>query len=387
MNSILRKIIAKVLQLSENLTNKIKKHPPRVSLGKENEKLCLFQYLSSPLTWSKYDPRLDWHENYVQSKQIAEILVKQGYQVDVIDIKDHNFVPLKDYSLFISHGKVVKNILERLPKKCRKFLLSTGQQGAHANRQVQKRYDDLKKRTRKKLTVVLPSQYDNNLLNIFDGIIGFGNSYTRDTFKAVDKKIYIFPNYANSNVKYVKSNNKDSKHFVYIAGSSHICKGLDLLLEIFSNNPSWHLHICGRLDNDLKTVFHKELSNSNIHCYNNVNMRGNVFSRICRKSTFYISPSSSEGMQGAALNAMKAGLIPLLTKEVGVDIFGCGFIIDDVSIKGLTKQIQKCTEIDNSETKRLSKLSHDVANKHYSEKNFTKAWTNIVQEISKNIDK
>ncbi len=44
---------------------------------------------------------------------------------------------------------------------------------------------------------------------------------------------------------------------------------------------------------------------------------------------FSIFPSCSEGQSGSVLTTMSLGLIPIVTKEVGIDVFDKGFLIND----------------------------------------------------------
>jgi len=372
-----RKIVSKFKDVLEKYKQTKVGHPPRVSLGLDNTKKCLFVYLSSPLTWKTNDPRLDWHENLRQSKQIAETLASNGYQTDVIDLNDTNFTPEKKYDLFVGHGWHAIHTAKKL-NNCRKICLATGQYGPHANQQVLKRYKELAERQNKKIKTVLPSKLKKPDYEAFDEIVCFGNEITVETFKPLNMPTYGFPNYANPNIRFVESSEKDSKHFIYMAASRHILKGLDLLLEIFANNSSWHLHICGRLNSEINNNFQEHLACRNIHQHGYLTMASNTFTKICKKSMFYISPSCSDGMQGTTLNAMAAGLIPIITKDAGVKLFGCGYIIENVSISALTKQINQCTTIDNNTQKTLSNLSLEIVNKHYNPKNFSDAWEKII---------
>jgi hypothetical protein len=376
---IISKLKAKTYQLTDIIKYKKTGHPPRVSIGKNNNKKCLLIYLSSPLTWKQNDPRLDWHENFRQSKQIAETLAFNGYQTDIIDMYDSLFVPEKEYKLFIGHGPNAIRILEYLKPTCKKICLTTGQYGPYANQQVQQRYNDLSLRKNKNYQPVYPSSLKKEDYEIFDEIVCFGNEINIETFKPLDMPVYGFPNYANPNISFIESSQKNSKHFIYIAASRHILKGLDLLLEIFSANPSWHLHIFGKLDSEIKDNFQEYLACRNIHQHGYVKMGSRTFTHICKKSMFYISPTCSDSMQGTTLNAMAAGVIPVITRDTGVKLFGCGYYIKDVSIPALTKQIEKCTKIDDITHKKLSHLALEVVNQHYRPKNFLDAWNKIIE--------
>ncbi len=379
---ILKKIVAKTLNEIEIRKNRRRGHPARITIGPETAKRALLMYRSAPFTWSTNDFRLNWHENFRQSKQIAEVLVECGYQVEVIDIEDSIFIPKKKYNLFIGHGINAVRIANLLDSGVRKICLSTEQFELVANQKTKKRYQNLNLRRGIQLEVKLTAKIiKNHHYKSYNEIVCFGLQHTVDTFASLNMPVSPFPNYANPHVKLIKSSQKNPLHFMCIVGSRHILKGLDLLLEVFSMLPTLHLHICGRIPKNLKTVFAKELAAKNIHQYGYVEMGGRAFNAICKKTVFYISPSCSEAMQGATLNAMKAGLIPIISKDVGVDLYGSGFRIKDCSIEAILENVEQYVTMPEKKLYALGIRAHTIVKKYYNSEKFKQTWRRIIDVV------
>jgi glycosyltransferase involved in cell wall biosynthesis len=377
-----QKIKAKTLQIRDS--RRIAKDGfPVVHRGPAGAPRALLMYLSQPLTWAEKDPRLNWHENQRQSRQIAEVLVECGYQVDVADLRDDRFVPDGEYQLFIGHGSNAGNIAALMGNETRKICLATGQYGPYANRNVEKRYRELEQRKQIQIEYRMPSKANPAHYKVFDEIACFGNHQTIDTFSPLEMAVHSFVNYPNPNINFVRRDYMRAKRgFVYIAAQLHVLKGLDLLIEIFSRHPDFHLYVCGKIDSELAQVYKSELSAAkNIHTLGYVQMGGRKWKDICSQSAWYISPSCSDSCQGAALNAMAAGLIPILSQDVGVDLYNAGIRLPDCSIQTVENVVGDATtwnpKLLRTEERRVVKTVYEK----YNSDAFGSDWETIINEV------
>jgi len=376
---LIKKVQARLL--SQRDARAIRKNGyPVVRLGAGPDRpRGLLMYLSPPLTWKVGDPRLDWHENMRQSRQIAELMVEAGYQVDVVDMNDDAFTTEIEYNLFIGHGSNAAKLARRLGTKTRKICLATGQYGPYANKNVEQRYRALEQRRNVFLKRKMPSGVGNEHYNVFDEIACFGNKHTADTFAVLDMPVYPFPNYPNPKIKPLARNLKESRQgFVYIAANLHVLKGLDLLIEAFAKKPDLNLYVCGVLKNELVPIYGPQLALPNIHDCGYVRMGGRVWNQIASKAAWYISPSSSDSCQGAALNAMAAGLIPVLSNAIGIDAHGAGRILSDCKIQTIETEIQTLASLPADRIGAMSQLAQRVVEKYYNEGAFKSRWREII---------
>jgi glycosyltransferase, family 1 len=120
---------------------------------------------------------------------------------------------------------------------------------------------------------------------------------------------------------------RSPQNFLYFASGDQAHKGLDLLLEVFSERDfPYSLFICStfKSEKEFCSVYQKELyETKNIHAVGFADIMGDEFHKILERCAYVIVPSCSEGQMGSALTVMSAGVIPILSKV-------CGFNEDEV---------------------------------------------------------
>ena len=70
-----------------------------------------------------------------------------------------------------------------------------------------------------------------------------------------------------------------------------------------------------------------------------VNVASKEFDEITSKCSYVILLSASEGIATSVSTCMRRGLIPVVTRESGVDTGDFGYRIEDLSIDSIKKQI------------------------------------------------
>ena len=87
--------------------------------------------------------------------------------------------------------------------------------------------------------------------------------------------------------------------------------------------PDLHLTVCAPLDEEpgFVAAFRRELTGTpNIETLGWVDIAGPDFASLLQRTVALVYPSAAEACCGAVVNAMQAGLIPLASRESGVDI-------------------------------------------------------------------
>lgn len=351
------------------------------------QKRVLISYITAPFI---VEERFG-HSSFAEVKSIAEIFNNFKYQVDIIRY-DGNFGQInfgnRQYDLvFGLEPNFLKVVSKFKPKNS--IYYATGAYWKFNNDAEEKRITELFKR--KKIQLLNRRAASNHQSSdIADAVISIGNDWTKNTYTKHAKKVETirvsaFSFFPYSQIASNKNWNSAKKKFLWFGSVGAVHKGLDLLLEIFSKHPNLELFICGAVEKekDFVNLYHKELfETKNIHLIGWVSPDSKEFAEIMTNCAFTILPSCSEGMSGAIATCMHSGLIPLISRQCGIDIDDIGEIFKNNSIETIEKTIIKFSQIDNFEVKELSVRSFVHAKKNYTaevfRQDFSKALKNIL---------
>ena len=220
----------------------------------------------------------------------------------------------------------------------------------------------------------------NNILDVSEeeavsnaeAIIALGNDSVRQTY-AKFPHVFILNNaaYFDNHYDQVKKDFlKARKNFFFFAGAGNVHKGLDLLLEAFSQ-LNVHLYICQKIKPNFYKIYQKELEGfANIHLIGRVKMRSSQFYKIVDKCAFLIHPSCADGSPGAVVECMHQGLIPVLSRETGIDTENYGVMLNTCSIKEIIKTGQNLSQRSVNCLKKMSQRTWRTALDKYSQSTF-----------------
>lgn len=285
----------------------------------EFPKNCLLKYITTPFSCPSLYHR---HQNMWQVPEIARILGEFGYNVDVINYDDQGVKLSKQYNLLLDIYPQNYAVYDSyLADGCLKVLYSTGAAPVWQNRQESERLEALWLRKKVRLTVKAYAIPYGEEINSFDAMFLIGNQHTLSTYGdlpiksrfLIKNSAYLFPD--------VDLSKKSATTFLFLATYPQMLKGLDLLLEVFVQNPDLNLVVCSQFaqEEDFCAVYNEELFQSpNIVPVGPVDITGELFKKIMQLCSYVIMPSCSEGMSGSVLTAMSAGLIPIVSRECGL---------------------------------------------------------------------
>ncbi len=336
---------------------------------------ALLYYKTDPLAFKGLAEKY-YHTNNWEILRILEILNHLGFWVDVVD---RNINPeLEDkYDLFIGNGggnsgRHYADIADSL-KKPVKILYAVIQEHNFYNNSLKKRQKYFLKRHpgQNHLLSKLENFDTEKIKKNTDYIFQIGNSFSQDTYKDYNKPIYRI--YPSTNPK-IKSSfgKKNPKKFFYFSSSDGIRRGLDLLIEAFNQLPDLELYICSALkEKKLKDFYNL---NKNIHWIGRVETSGKKFHELTKECAYVILPSCGEGESTSVITCMKRGLIPVVTKESGVDF---GYFIE---VESLKEQIK---EISLKETEEKSRKAYEESLK-YTQDSFSKSFKKSLISVLEN---
>ncbi|MGH7792716.1 MAG: glycosyltransferase, partial [Thermodesulfobacteriota bacterium] len=301
-------------------------------------KRALFIWRYPPFLIPDNDREFLRHQNLRQCRQIAALLGELSYIVDVADINDKKFRLSRDYDLIISTKFGSKYMDTAFRRDGVKIFLALTISNIMHNRNLRRRHELLHKR--RKFRVIFRKLMTEKLSGVSksDAIMCFGNEFVMSTWKEVFKvPTYSFNNYGFQWTE-CPINSRDfalaRRNFLFFASRCQIQKGLDLVLEIFHRHPHLHLYVCSyfEMERDFCSCYYKELYETpNIHPMGWITVNGPKYDDLAETYAYVILPSCSEGQAGSVVQCMYSGLIPLVTKEVGIDTEDFGITFSDDS--------------------------------------------------------
>jgi len=316
-----------------------------VKTKSRTRKRALLVYLVKPFLIREGDKILNKHQNWRQNLDIAHVIAEMGYTVDVMNWNDLRHKPKYKYDLLVGMGIAAARMAETLPKETLKIYIATGAAPDFNNRQELERIEQIKRRRGCSLKPRRLAKFDPLKLKYFDAIACFGNKFTASTYLPYHCNIYTFNNYGYETIKYVHKDFETAKRsFLYFASSGQVHKGLDLLLEVFSQNQNLDLYICAPLfhERDFIHCYYDELFNTpNIHTIGWVKVESEAFYNVCKKCAYVILPSCAEGQVGSVVTCMHAGLIPIVSKECGIDTEDFGITLPNCDLETIHKFVNK----------------------------------------------
>ena len=163
-------------------------------------------------------------------------------------------------------------------------------------------------------------------------------------------------------------------------------KGLDLVLEVFSELPDYHLTICGPLDDPeerefRQQYFHELYELPNINSVGWVDVSGKQFTDIASNCVALIYPSCSEGQAGSVITCLQASLIPLISYESGVDVNEFGVIFKECSHFEIKDAIKCISSKQNQELEEMSRKAFEYARSVHTKENYLNEFANIIARI------
>lgn len=351
--------------------------------GETLQKNALLIYRAMPFHLPPSHPIYRSHQNLIQSRWIAEVLDQMGFNVDVLEYSKPT-LPLRDsYDLVISHNCAV-DPRQAFVKDSIKIYLAAGTEHREHNLRQQQRLEAFEGR-RGHHEIELHWDVEDMLwTETADAIFCFGNDSVANTWRnRFHCPVFAFQNTAIKDIETIFSErNPISDHFLFLGSRQQLAKGLDLLLEAFAECHHLHLHICGHYlkDHGFCGAYRDLFKKSNIHSHGWVDVTGRRFRKIAEKCAFTISASCSEGSPGSITNAMRLGMIPLVSPECGLDDNEGVIIMRDLSVSGIIEMIQQCAAMNIEELQTLSELGKSRARRDFTEHAFKQRWHQMLTE-------
>ncbi|MEA5574135.1 glycosyltransferase [Calothrix sp. UHCC 0171] len=382
----------RVIEIGKKVSEKLRARYERrkvVSLQPNSPVIgnVVLSYILKPFLLKKGESIPVSHTHFWECMQIAQTFLDMGYAVDCLQLDNDVFVPRKDYDFFIEVRWNLQRCLPHLNSDCIKIFHADTAHLLFHNAAEAKRLLELQQRRGITLTA---RRYEppNQALESADYAMVLGNEFTANTYKYANKPIYHIP--ISTPVVYPWNEEKDfdkcRKNFLFFNSGGMVHKGLDLVLDVFSQMPDYHLTICGPVDReeDFAKAFHKELYETpNIHTVGWVDISSIEFQKIADSCLGMVNPSCSEGGGGAVITCMHAGIIPIASYESSVDLHDFGVILQNCSLEKIKAAIVDISSRSSRELSAMSRGAWEYARANHTKERFAEVYRNTILDIQK----
>jgi glycosyltransferase involved in cell wall biosynthesis len=328
----------------------------------------------------------DDHTNRWETWQIVQTFLGLGYHVDVINENNARFVPTRDYAIFVGNRTNFDRIAALLNDDCLKILHIDTCHWLFHNLAELRRLEEMRRRR----GFLLPAQRTmapNMAIEHADYGVAVGNQMTMSTYEYANKPLFRVP--ISNPVTYPWTDSKDfdavRRRFVWLGSHGFVHKGLDLVLEAFTQLPEYELTVCGPLGADppFREAYRRELYETpNIHTVGWIDVTGSDFLELANTSLGVVFASSSEGGSGAVISCMHAGLIPIVTYESAVDIDDThGVMLADASIEQIRDAVQQLSMRDAGELRAMARRNWELARSRHTREVFAATYSSVIADI------
>jgi glycosyltransferase involved in cell wall biosynthesis len=384
MNIIRKSFLAYRNKVSNRLTGVVTL--PAVGIEKGVVLMC---YLTGPFTLAPWEHFTDPHTSYWECHRMAELFSERGYAVDIIDVKNTTFVPQKPYVVCIDAANNLERFSKYLPLECKKVMHILHAEASFQNAAELSRLTAFEERRHVSIRRQRVEPETKNPAYA-DYLEGFGNNTIRKTYSKFRKDIYPIP--ISTAQEFAFPEHKDfaeiRKSFLWFGGGGALLKGLDLVIEAFAQAPHLSLSIVGpaAYENEFSRAYKKELASPNIQRYprpkidsnGNISTDGVPLIEIMNKCVGIIYPSASEGTSGAVIQAMHAGLIPIVTKESGINEHAPAVICDKPTVESVRELADRIAHMSPEDLQKESHKSWTYARAHHTQQTFGDSYADFI---------
>lgn len=318
-----RRFLERLARRIRRVDNRVVTLTPSPGTGKPAGR-ALLSYIIDPYLLAPGRPEPHSHTHDWESREIGRILVDLGFELDVIHWTNGAFVPRSPYDLFIDVRLNLERLAPLLEESCLKLMHIETAHCDFYNPAQRRRLAELEVRRGIRLApkkLIEP----NRAIEYADAATILGNRATQATYAHAGKPLWPVP--ISQPFLYDFPADKEvaaaRRRFLWFGSGGLLHKGLDRVLEVFAALPDLELAVLGPIDREpeFERAFRRELYETpNIRTHGWVDVAGPDFLALARRNLALVYPSCSEGQNGGAVTCMHAGLIPVLSRESGVDL-------------------------------------------------------------------
>ncbi len=323
----------------------------------------------------------------LEISKIIKVFSELGYCIDLInhdDIHSIEIIKKKKYDIIFGFGEVFY-LMAKSQSNATTILYMTEHHPEFSQKEEEKRIEYFYSRHYKHIPVARSGLfYKIKHLEIkYSQVITL--SETEPLEKQYNKPLNIYPTgIINENFIFRDKNHLTTRrHFLWFGSTGAVHKGLDLLIDIFSERQDITLHICGLHPTDRRLL--KIPVRKNIIDYRHVTVKSQIFLAIIEKCSYTLLPSCSEGFSTSITTCMLHGLIPVVVRNTGFNRLGDNAIfLEDYKIEYLQNVLAKLAAEEPKQLSVLSRKVFDFARKEFLISTFEESFRTIINTTFQN---
>jgi glycosyltransferase involved in cell wall biosynthesis len=330
-------------------------------------------------------PRLNEHNQFREVVAIIEALVERGYAVDAVRHRGLRPPPRTDYDLFLGVRTSFDALSGRLDPGCIKVLhidtthwLFNNHASLGRSVEVQRARGVTPERD-----IVIER---NDGIETADYALMPGNDFVYDTFAYAGTPVFEIVNPAIA-IHPWREKDFDAcrRRFLWLGSRGLAHKGLGRTLDAFGGLSDHHLTVCGPLDEEPRfcEAYRRELKQCpNIRPLGWVDVTADAFSDLANATLAHILPSCAEAQAGSTINCMAAGLIPMVSREVGMDVDpSFGVLLEDDSPRGIREAVRELARRPAAELRAMSRRAWEIATTRHSIETYKSVVGGVLERI------
>lgn len=326
------------------------------------------------------------HTNTNEIFHIVSALDRFGFTVDLVDRTAtwEEISTLKGHAYAFYLGNAAGNSAPFHSKILKEFRIQTkvlyaaGPEPELSNRLVNEQHLKFEVRTGTKCVykrLVRGGPFTDRFEGL-SAIFHIGNSFCAESYSGFGVPTFgILPS-SSPAIRFEagRLNERSPKRFVYFGGNGLICKGLDLVLETFAELPDFTLDVCAPREDAFYQHYAPLLARSpHIKVHDFIQVGSPLFNDIMARAAFILFPSAAEASATSVTTCMRAGVIPVVNQEVGLDIGTFGHLITDRSVPALVALVKKLGDTPAAEVQRRSCETY-LASSLYTNEGFVRSF-------------
>jgi len=352
----------------------------------EGQKRALISYITDPLETNL--ETFDKHTNVLECAQIIKTFIDMGFCIDLAHCQDERNLPAvlrQEYDVIFGLGFPFYHAGLKNPGALKIMYLTEAHPDFSVKQEMERTQYFYLRHGRKVGLYRSQTHYKKEDIDMADYAVLVGNELTAGTYPGLAGRLSVITPTGLINKRYVFKERdcaRTRKNYVWFGSYGAIHKGLDILIDIFRQWPDYNLYICGLYPEEEKLF---SITGTNIKNLGFVNVNSDKFLDLVQDCSFVILPSCSEGMATSLLTCMNHGLIPVITRETGIDLLDFGFYLDDFRVETVARQVKLCSELDIAELERQHRRVFDYSREHFNISAYSKQFSRILRGILQDI--
>ena len=347
---------------------------------------ALLSYILDPFLLPEGSPEPHSHTHFWESREIGRLLVAAGFELDVIHWTNRSFLPERPYDLFIDVRLNLECLGPLLGPDCLKLMHIETAHCDFYNPAQRRRLAELAERRGFRLAPYKLLEPNGAIEHAHAATI-LGNRATQATYAHAGKPLWPVP--ISQPFLYPFPPAKDyleaRRRFLWFGSGGLLHKGLDRVLEVFAALPDLELTVLGPIDREpeFERAFARELYRTpNIHTHGWIDVASPEFLAIAHRHLALVYPSCSEGQNGGAVTCMHAGLIPLLSRESGIDLDAeYGVELVSSSLEEIRGRVLELAARPPADLEAMSRSAWEWVRAHHTREQFSRVYRSSVLEI------